>query len=69
MCTSSRLGLLSTGLPLCLGLGLGVSALDRISKRPNLTSNKRSNRKFEFEHSTSYEQRNTNIARRQGRLF
>ena len=54
---------------MCLGLGLGVSALDRISKRPNLTSNKRSNRKFKFERSTNYEQRNNNIARRQGRLF
>ena len=44
MRTSSRLGLSATkSMCLVLGLGLGVSALDRILKRPNL--NKRSNRK------------------------
>ncbi len=39
---------------------LGASALDRISKRPNL--------KLEFERSTN-NALNNNIARRQGRLF
>ena len=67
---TSRLGLSATK-SMCLGLG--VSALDRISKRPNLTSNKRSNRKFERSNLNAVQTMNNainnNIARRQGRLF